>query len=88
MTAQELISYFNRIFGIEKEWPISFEVDAVTYANCCQYLIDEYIGRVNDSSILSLVDKNRLTQLVSLYVGKNGGILFRNVELTLIGYKK
>jgi hypothetical protein len=40
MTANELKEHLNRVFGIEKEWPRTYEVDAVTYANCVQEVFD------------------------------------------------
>lgn len=34
MTVDELRSHFNRVFGIEKQWPKTYEVDIDTYENC------------------------------------------------------
>lgn len=76
MTAQELISHFNRVYGIEKEWPKTYEVDAVTYANCCQFLFDE----ASDHVVFEY--ENFVSKQISL--GKvNRGLMFKNVELIL-----
>lgn len=80
MTPDELISYFNRIFGIEREWPKTFEVDAETYASCCQKVFD-------NSNLNAFIGLNFESHLISL--GKtNKGLMFKNVELILIGHKK
>ena len=68
MTAEELISTLNRVFGMENKWPDTFEVDSDTYANCCQYVFNK------EPSI-------PYKALVAL--GANKGLMFKNVELIL-----
>lgn len=83
MTAPELTSYFNRIFGIEKEWPKQFEVDAETYANCCQFVFDRQVDGEEITRLLG--DKLGIT----VFVGeKHKGLAFKGVELILIGYER
>lgn len=79
MTAPELISHFNRIFGLNG-WPKTYEVDAETYANCCQYLFD------NDKYNWALGDKFQ-QKIIALGLIKNG-LMFKGVELILQGYKR
>jgi hypothetical protein len=67
MTAQQLRDKLNREFGfIDRPWPRSIEVDADTYANCCQAIFD-------------YVNEN-LNKQVSLGV-ENNGLIFKNIEL-------
>lgn len=72
MTAPELINHLNRVFGINP-WPKQYEVDAATYGHCCQAVFNEYKMplRLNERLI------------ISLSVGENGGLMFKNVELIL-----
>ncbi len=83
MTANELHSYFNRIFGMNEQWPETFEVDAATYGNCCQDIFNDYIGKVDDSITLDIQTKNVMVLMPTVRLGKNGGLMFRNVELIL-----
>ena len=67
MTAQELRHYFNEMYGMHTPWPETHEVDAETYANCCQYVFDD------------MYDENFIH--VPIALGKNQGLIFKNVEL-------
>ncbi len=67
MTANELRKYFNDNYGIDKEWPSTHEVDAETYANCCQEIFD-------------YVNENLNVGWVHLGVNNNG-LIFKTVEL-------
>jgi hypothetical protein len=67
--AEELIQYFNNAYGIEREWPKTFEVSAELYGRCCQTIFD----REND--------KELAIKLIKL--GPNRGLMFKNVELII-----
>lgn len=82
MTAPELISLFNRTFGINP-WPSTFEVDADTYANCVQFIFDKAYEYPGD--IVQHVHGQKI-KVISL--GENNGLLFKGVELILQGYKR
>ena len=77
MTANQLKEYFNNTFshGLLDNWPETFEVDAETYANCCQAVFD------NKTSL----DKEyyKYGWFGRIAFGHNNGIMFRNVELIL-----
>ena len=75
MTATELSRKFNDEFELNK-WPTTYEVDVETYANVCQYLF-ENLTKLPIEGI----------RRVSIAVGKNNGILFKNVELVMKGKK-
>lgn len=84
MTSNELIAHFNRVYGIEKEWPKTYEVDAHTYANCCQAAFEWSIDESRDVIFYT----NTITQKTShisfrLDVGPNKGLMFKGVELIL-----
>lgn len=71
MTANELKKYFNNTYNtLDKEWPKTFEVDAETYANCCQ-------------EIFNTKQKIRLNGILwmEVSVGDNNGLMFKNIEL-------
>lgn len=80
MTANELRSHFNRVFGIEKEWPKTYEVDAVTYAHCCQSLFDYIVENSDDIIFVSTTTRE---YGIRIWLGKNKGLMFKNVELIL-----
>lgn len=71
MTAEELITHFNRVYGMSNPWPTTYEVDPITYAHCCQKIFD-HIKPTKD------VMGGTLIQL-----GPNKGLMFKNVELIL-----
>lgn len=80
MTADELVSYFNRVFGLKTRWPKTFEVDAITYANCCQAIFN-HIAKNGEAEILS-----NDWILYRITLGKQtNGLMFKNVELILKG---
>lgn len=67
MTANELKKYFNNTYNtLDKEWPKTFEVDAETYANCCQAVFDHINETLNERVFLGV---------------ENNGLMFKNVEL-------
>lgn len=67
MTADELRSHFNTIFGLNP-WPKTYEVDADTYENC--------LAAVEDWQ-----DKNRvMLDPNGIFKGK---LMFKGVELIL-----
>jgi hypothetical protein len=67
MTVEELRDVLNITYGINKEWPRVFEVDAETYANCCQ-------------AVFKHVNEETLGGIVHLGV-ENNGLMLWNVEL-------
>lgn len=73
MKADELVSHFDRIYGINKR-PLTYEVDSDTYANCCQAVFDELVK----------INRNRN---INVYLGDNKGLMFKGVELLLAGHK-
>lgn len=79
MTAQELIRKFNTEFGMH-EWPVWYEVDHVTYANCCQYIFNwSYENNIKEIFQHGSGDLS----LIRIAIGENKGLLFKNVELRL-----
>lgn len=78
MTADELRSYFNRVFGLN-EWPKTFEVDAITYANCCQALFNKLANNDENIEIIS----SRYIRY-GIWLGREtNGPMFKGVELIL-----
>jgi hypothetical protein len=70
MTALELINKMNTEFELDG-YPQFFEVDHETYANCCQFVFN-YLNQ-----------ENPMPGLIIVRLGRQGGLLFRNVELIL-----
>lgn len=82
MTAPELISHLNRVFGLN-ERPKTYEVDAETYANCCQYLFQSH----ENTGKITLEYKDFYG--IEVFLGKTkNGLMFKGVELILQGYKR
>lgn len=79
MTAIELIKFFNQEFSKETPWPESYEVDAETYANVCQFIFSKVVKEEEEL----LADWGEF-YTIRISVGKkNSGIMFKNVELIL-----
>lgn len=78
MTAEELRRKFNESFEIDK-WPDHYEVDADTYANVCQHILDHY-GEIIEDGVIELYGG---VKRMTLSVGINNGVLFKGVELIL-----
>lgn len=74
---EELLNYFHLAYGIEANWPDKFEVSPLLYARVCEatfkYLLDK-------EAVMHLKDNVRV---VSIALGPNGGIWFKNVELVM-----
>ena len=71
MTSHELHQFFNKTYGISKEWPKQYKVDSDTYANVCQAVFTQ-----------AVVTDNLLGyDVIQISIGPNKGIMFRNVEL-------
>lgn len=81
MTADELRAHFNRVFGITRQWPTTYEVDAVTYANCCQDLFNWVMNHKDESPYLKIHPKH--TQLGIALGNSKNGLMFKGVELIL-----
>ena len=75
MKAEELLGIFNTKFGIEQKWPKSYEVDAETYGNVCQFVFEHTHNKTSSP------DENITWAEVAL--GPNDGIMFKDVELKL-----
>lgn len=69
MTANELAKKFGDEYGFNP-WPSTFEVDAETYASCCQAVFNNIL-------------ESKGGPWISLRLGLSGGIMFKNVELLL-----
>lgn len=78
MTADELISTLNRIFGTER-WPKTFEVDSDTYGHCCQRIFDSY----THSNVVTV--RPGIGIYYGIWLGPNKGLMFKNIELILKG---
>jgi hypothetical protein len=80
MTAFELIRKLNMEYGLDKEWPKTYEVDAETYANCCVHVFRD-AARKNIERIVrrGVGDLAR----VEVIIGESYGPMFKNVELIL-----
>jgi len=79
MTAEELNQIFNNKYGLEKEWPKIYPVDAETYGNICQAFFTWAIESENEE----IVWKDGNSTLIRLALGPNNGLMFKNVELIL-----
>lgn len=80
MTAIELMRKFNTEFGMN-EWPVTYEVDADTYANCCQYVFSwSYENNIREIFRHGSGD----LAMVRIGIGEHKGLMFKNVELILI----
>lgn len=78
MTANELIKKFNDEFRLNP-WPKIYEVDAETYGNCIQAIIENKFG-IGDYYKLGNYELG-LYKEFRIQCGPNNGIYFRNVEL-------
>ena len=76
MNAQELIQHLNRVFGMEKAWPKTYEVDPATYGECCQTIFSHETTEAVWETPLH-------TQGLVITVGPNKGLMFKGVELIL-----
>lgn len=78
MTAEELIEHFNKVYDLNP-WPKIYNVDHITYANCCQYVFNN--AQLVDDGGIEEVRYN----IYWLAIGPNNGLMFKNVELILRG---
>ena len=76
-TVEELRNYFNTAYGIEANWPDKFEVSPLLYARVCQATFDYLISK---EAVMNIKENVRV---VSIAIGPNGGIWFKNVELVM-----
>lgn len=83
MTAQELRKLLNDEFGLG-QWPNAYEVDHETYANVCQDIIEH---KFNEDTLFWNTVEDGIREwdfkIISIAVGMNKGIMFKNVELIL-----
>lgn len=75
MKSQELAKLFGDRFGFT-DWPKTYEVDADTYANCCQTVFSWALER-------QFPDTSEALFMLKIAVGPNNGLMFKNVELIL-----
>jgi len=72
MTAEQLRQFFNDTLGnYNKSWPETYEVDAETYSNICQFIFTSKSFRHGTQHV------------VQLSLGKNNGVMYKGVELLL-----
>lgn len=87
MTADQLRRKLNEEFGLKK-WPLSYEVDPITYANCCQAIFEFQFDQEELYWDAVPIDENSTARVLSIAVGKqNKGLMFKNVELVLVKSK-
>lgn len=72
MTASVLIAKLNNTYGMDG-WPSTYEVNAETYGYCCQAIF-------NQSSRIVMITGRAP---INIHIGKNCGLMFKNVELIL-----
>lgn len=83
MTANELRRKLDDEFG-RKKWPVTYDVDPVTYANCCQAVFEFQFDQEELYWDVHTLDENSTAKVLSIAVGKqNKGLMFKNVELVL-----
>lgn len=70
MTPNELRNYFNTKYGMNEPWPDKFKVDADTYAQVCQEIFNHVVDGID-------------RPFITIAIGPNNGIMFKNVELIL-----
>lgn len=78
MKSHELHRQLSDQFGLFKNWPAKLEVDADTYANCCNAVFD-WSAREDSFSIINIKDNKS----IRVVIGPNSGLMFKNVELIL-----
>jgi len=76
---EELIQYFNNTYGLEHKWPRRFEVSAELYGRACQMLIN----RTREDPDNVRLNWTGQVARVSIAIGPNNGIMFKNVELII-----
>ena len=74
MTSAELRIKFSDEFGVGK-WPKTYKVDKETYGIICNDMLKYFM------TIGALFTGE--SYLISISVGNNGGIMFKNVELIM-----
>lgn len=77
MTAEELRTYLNLEYG-NKAWPSRLRVSPDTYANCCQEVFNWLWSNSSD-----VIDYGFRGRSFRIRVGKNKGLMFKDVELIL-----
>jgi hypothetical protein len=76
MTTEELRAYLNKTYGLENAWPTTMQVDADTYGHVANSLIKHKLG--NEDKVIM-----HGFPIVSLTTGRNGGLMYKGVELIL-----
>lgn len=76
MTPDELYELWTKdVKSIETPLPSKYEVDADTYAQCCQAIF------INKG--MKFYDGHKGVIILNIVVGPNNGIMFKGVELIL-----
>lgn len=86
MTTNELRKLFNDKYGMDQNWPTRYEVDHETYANVCQAIFDYQFNRQSEFESLGMdddVEQIPGVHEITIFLGINRGIMFKNVELLL-----
>jgi len=81
MTTIELRNYLKDNFRLDEPFPETFEVDAETYANVCQFLFNLKAEEMEEHGI------EPIKYMAKVWLGKHNGVLFKGVELILMGKK-
>lgn len=84
MTTDQLRKKLNEEFGM-KSWPLTYRVDAETYANVCQSVFEKQFEQEELYwDTVNFDEQKSDVKVLSIAVGKiNRGIMFKGVELVL-----
>lgn len=77
MTVVELRAHLNDIYGLDREWPKTFEVDAETYVSVFQEIV---------RNLLEIHDCYHMATyiVIEMKFGKiENGLMYKGVELIL-----
>ena len=80
---EELREYFNNAYGLEKEWPKTFEVSAELYGRCCQAVFDKEGDKELYWDVVLDGESKPWIIMKSISLGPNRGLMFKNVELLI-----
>ena len=78
LTVEQFTRMLNTNYGM-KEWPKELIVDAETYANCCQAVINH----ADEKDLGGFETWFGFYRGVKIAIGNHNGIIFKNVELIL-----
>lgn len=86
MTYNELATLFNSEFGAHAPWPKIYNVDSETYGNVLDAIIKSKPVWDEDKTSLYFTRNFETKNIVfvTIIIGPNKGIMFKNVELILV----